>query len=85
MKRKRSWDKWRSGSNIEDGNEEPIDINISVDIHDLIGVNEVESKFELRFRMEIAWNDDRLLFISLNDDDRKNIIDNLATLSWNPK
>ena len=70
--------------NIEDGKEELIDINISVDILDIIGVNEVESKLELRFRMEIAWNDDRLLFISLNDDDRKNIIDNFTDI-WIPE
>ena len=44
----------------------------------------MESKFELRFKMETGWNDDRLLFISLNEDDRKNKINNLTDI-WIPE
>ena len=69
---------------IKGGSQELLDINVAVDILDIIGVNEVDSKFELRFRMEITWNDERLLFISLNDDERKNIIHNFTNI-WIPE
>ena len=34
--------------------------------------------------MEISWNDDRLSFISLNEDKTKNIIDNFTDI-WIPQ
>ena len=60
------------------------DINLSVTILDIINVNEVESKFELKFRMKTAWNDERLTFISLNEDEENNLIDNSSDI-WIPQ
>ena len=55
-----------------------------MEILDIISINEVESKFEVKFRMESSWNDTRLNFISLNEEKSKNIIDNFTDI-WIPQ
>ena len=64
--------------------KELMEINISITIYDIIGVNEGESKFAVRFRMTAAWKDPRLDFFSLNEDERKNVIEN-STDIWVPQ
>ena len=68
----------------ENGLVKLADINIGIKILDIIGINEEESKLELKFNLEATWSDDRLAFISLNEDERKNIIDNF-TYIWIPQ
>ena len=59
-------------------------INISIDLLDIIGINEVESEFEVKLRLKASWKDYRLTFISLNGDKKKNMIDNFTDI-WIPQ
>ena len=61
------YDKDVSPPQILPGIEELTDINISVNILDIIRINEVESNFQVKFELETTWNDTRLTFISLNE------------------
>lgn len=60
-------------------------INVLVKIMDILEINQVSLKFEVKFGMAISWRDTRVKFISLNNDTKKNGIANYETFIWTPK
>ena len=68
-----------------EGNQNKLTIiNMTVHIINIVEVIEIQSKFEMRFKLSTSWNDHRLTFNSLHEDNTKNVIGNTSEI-WMPK
>ena len=66
-----------------DGSQNLILVDVSIAIIAIIEINEMDSKINIKFILSTTWNDARIYFKSLQDDDKKNIISNYKTI-WHP-
>lgn len=53
----------------------PVQVNISSEVIDILGINEVDQSFEVKFRLLLSWYDSRLIFHNL----KKNRMSNKPT------
>ena len=56
---------------------------VSLDIMDILEVNEVDSKVTISFMLSVTWNDARIYFKSLQNNEENNIIPNYDDI-WRP-
>ena len=58
-------------------------LDVSIDIIEILEINEVDSKVTIRFKLSVTWNDVRIYFNSLQNIEENNIIPNYDYI-WRP-
>ena len=58
-------------------------LEVSVDIIELLGIDEIDSKINIKFVLTVTWNDARIYFKTLQNEEENNIIYNHNDI-WKP-
>jgi Neurotransmitter-gated ion-channel ligand binding domain len=67
-------------------NSEKPNINITIEIHNVLSINEIEDKIEVTIKLILEWYDSRLMFRNIKSKEYFNILnENEAAQIWQPK